>query len=92
MRPAKLPSAYFSSGPEGRDFERYGSVMASTMSRSGSEDTWTTVVWRQMSLPMSLEDARDAEHSDLDMEKDRPVIREDDLGAGGYNVDAEKLV
>jgi len=105
IRPAKLPSAYFSGsgGADGRDFQRYGSMLLSTISRQGTEDTCTTTtVWRQMSLPMTLEDSGDmvvhpfegtrrGTFSELvDNEKDG--IREEDGRGGVYNVNAEKLV
>ena len=99
IRPAKLPSAYFSGSgtADARDFQRYGSMMLSTISRQGTEDTCTTTVWRQMSLPMTLEDPGDVVQSfvgtrravsDPDTEKDR--IKEEDGGV--YNANAEKLV
>jgi len=72
-------------------------MMLSTISRQGTEDTCTTTVWRQMSLPMTLEDPGDVVQSfvgtrravsDPDTEKDR--IKEEDGGV--YNANAEKLV
>jgi len=80
-------------------------MLLSTISRQGTEDTLpgtTRMVWRQMSLPMTLEDSGDmvvhsfggtrrGTFSELvDNEKDG--IREEDGRGGVYNVNAEKLV
>jgi hypothetical protein len=94
LRPAILPSAYFSGSgsTDARDFQRYGSMMLSTISRQGTKGTCTTTVWRQMSLPMTLEDPGDVVQSfvgtRVDIEKDK-IGDEDDRV---YNVNAEKLV
>jgi len=98
--PAKLPSAYFSGSgtADARDFQRYGSMMLSTISRQGTEDTCTTSVWRQMSLPMTLEDPGDVVQSFVgtrrgvvsDPATEKDGIKEEDGGV--YNVNAEKLV
>ena len=73
-------------------------MMLSKIFRQGTEDTYTMTVWRQMSLPMTLEDpgdvvqsfvgTRQGTFSDPDTEKDR--IKEEDGGI--YNANAEKLV